>query len=137
MASATIWVWTVRDPWPMSTVPAKTSTRPSGLSLTHAWLGSPFWFMPVGYSIVAKPLPRCLAICGASVRASIDIGDLFLEVLGEQLAATRRVRHRAQLGLELDADPLGCGLDDRDGGRILEHDAVRRRVGDPVRVLEP
>ena len=61
-ASATICVWTVFEPWPMSTVPAKTSTRPSGLSLIQAWLGSPFWFMPVGYSIVANPRPRCLAI---------------------------------------------------------------------------
>src|SRR6059058_3952588 len=61
-ASATIWVWTVFEPWPMSTVPAKTSTRPSGLSLIQAWLGSPFWFMPVGYSMVEKPRPWCLAI---------------------------------------------------------------------------
>ena len=55
--SATIWVWTVFEPWPMSTVPAKTSTRPSGLSLIQACDGSPFWFIPVGYSIVAKPRP--------------------------------------------------------------------------------
>ena len=45
----------------MSTVPAKTSTRPSGFSLIQAWLGSPFWFMPVGYSMVETPRPLCLA----------------------------------------------------------------------------
>ena len=60
--SATIWLWTVFEPWPTSTVPAKTSTRPSGLSLIHAWLGSPFWFIPVGYSIVANPRPFLTAI---------------------------------------------------------------------------
>ena len=34
--SATIWVCTVLDPCPMSTVPANTSTRPSGFSFTQA-----------------------------------------------------------------------------------------------------
>ena len=41
----------------MSDVPAKTSMRPSGLTLIHACDGSPFWFIPVGYSIAAKPRP--------------------------------------------------------------------------------
>ena len=41
----------------MSEVPEKTSTRPSGLILIHACDGSPFWFIPVGYSIAAKPRP--------------------------------------------------------------------------------
>ncbi len=50
-ASATIWLWIVFEPLPMSDVPEKTSTRPSGLILIHACDGSPFWFMPVGYSI--------------------------------------------------------------------------------------
>ena len=50
-ASATICVWIVFDPLPMSEVPEKTSTRPSGFILIHACDGSPFWFMPVGYSI--------------------------------------------------------------------------------------
>src|SRR6266704_3032267 len=77
-ASATSCVWTVFEPWPMSTVPAKTSTRPSGLSLIQACDGSPFWFMPVGYSIVAKPRPRCLAI-------SVHLRELGDEVLREEL----------------------------------------------------
>src|SRR5260221_221451 len=37
-ASATICVCTVFDPCPMSTVPEKTSTRPSGFSLIQAWI---------------------------------------------------------------------------------------------------
>ena len=55
--SATICECTVFEPWPMSTVPAKTSTRPSSFSLIQACDGSPFWFMPVGYSIAARPRP--------------------------------------------------------------------------------
>ena len=65
MVSATIWVWIVFDPFPMSAVPEKTSTRPSGFILIHAWDGSPFWFMPVGYSIAAIPRPLRLAIASA------------------------------------------------------------------------
>src|SRR6059036_1948957 len=83
--SATICVCTVRDPWPMSTVPEKTSTRPSGLSLTQAWLGSPFWFMPVGYSIVAIPRPLCFAITAPSVRRGFWSGELGNEMLREQV----------------------------------------------------
>src|SRR6476659_8551415 len=60
--SATIWLWIVFEPLPMSDVPEKTSTRPSGLILIHACDGSPFWFMPVGYSIAEMPRPVCLAI---------------------------------------------------------------------------
>ena len=37
----------------MSEVPANTSIRPSGFTLIHACDGSPFWFIPVGYSIAA------------------------------------------------------------------------------------
>src|SRR5919201_2124879 len=59
--SATICVWIVFEPLPMSDVPEKTSTRPSGLILIHACDGSPFWFIPVGYSIAEIPRPRCLA----------------------------------------------------------------------------
>ena len=36
IVSATICVCTVFDPWPTSTVPAKTSMRPSGLTLIQA-----------------------------------------------------------------------------------------------------
>ena len=46
----------------MSAVPEKTSTRPSGLILIQACDGSPFWFMPVGYSIAEMPRPLCTAI---------------------------------------------------------------------------
>src|SRR2546425_7878373 len=105
----------------MSTVPAKTSTRPSGLSLIQACDGSPFWFMPVGYSIVAKPRPRCLAI-------SVHLGELGDEVLREELACARLARHPAVLGTELDADPLRRGERHRHGRGILEHDAVTGRV---------
>ena len=35
---------------------------PVRFELDQAWLGSPFWFMPVGYSIVANPRPWCFAI---------------------------------------------------------------------------
>src|SRR5262249_2568661 len=61
-ASATIWLWIVFEPLPMSLVPEKTSTRPSGLILIQACDGSPFWFIPVGYSIAENPRPVCLAI---------------------------------------------------------------------------
>ena len=57
IVSATICDWIVFEPLPMSDVPAKTSTRPSGLTLIQACDGSPFWFMPVGYSIAAIPRP--------------------------------------------------------------------------------
>jgi hypothetical protein len=55
--SAAICDWIVLAPLPMSEVPEKTSTRPSGLSLIQACDGSPFWFMPVGYSIAEMPRP--------------------------------------------------------------------------------
>jgi hypothetical protein len=55
--SATICDWIVFEPVPMSDVPAKTSTRPSGFTLIHACDGSPFWFMPVGYSMAENPRP--------------------------------------------------------------------------------
>ena len=64
IVSATIWDWIVFEPLPMSDVPAKTSMRPSGLTLIHACDGSPFWFIPVGYSIAAKPRPVLTAISG-------------------------------------------------------------------------
>ena len=54
----------------MSDVPAKTSTRPSGLTLIQACDGSPFWFIPVGYSIAAMPRPVCLAMQWSSGSAS-------------------------------------------------------------------
>ena len=57
IVSATICDWIVFDPLPMSDVPANTSTRPSGFTLIHACDGSPFWFIPVGYSIAAIPRP--------------------------------------------------------------------------------
>jgi hypothetical protein len=62
MVSATICDWIVFEPFPMSAVPAKTSMRPSGFTLIQHCDGSPFWFMPVGYSIAAIPRPVCLAI---------------------------------------------------------------------------
>ena len=104
--SATICVCTVFEPWPMSTVPEKTSTRPSGLSLIHAWLGSPFWFMPVGYSIVANPRPRVLRHQRPLLPFEPLLGD---EVLGQQVAGARLGRHRPVLGGQLDADALGRG----------------------------
>jgi hypothetical protein len=71
MVSATICVWIVFDPLPMSDVPANTSMRPSGFTLIHACDGSPFWFMPVGYSIAAMPRPACTAIRPSSERRSL------------------------------------------------------------------
>ena len=131
--SATICVCTVREPWPMSTVPAKTSTRPSGLSFTHAWLGSPFWFIPVGYSIVAIPRPLCLAISPHPRWCR----RMSFRWSGRSAAGARLVRHRAEVGRQLVTDALRGREHHGDGGRVLELHHVPGQVADAVRVLQP
>src|SRR6187455_472045 len=114
----------------MSAVPAKTSTRPSGFTLIQHCEGSPFWFMPVGYSIAAMPRPVRFAM-SVTLRGS-DLGD---EMLGEQVAGPGLVRHRAVVRWQLVADRVGEGFERVDGRRIGVGDPVRRRVADTVRVL--
>ena len=89
----------------MSDVPEKTSTRPSGLILIHACDGSPFWFMPVGYSIAAMPGP-----C-AWPSVSLRVSDLRDEVLGQQLAFALLAGHCAVVGRQLVADLVRDRLD--------------------------
>ncbi len=48
IASAQIWVITVRNPWPRSTLDSVTTKVPVVVAWTSAWLGSPPRFMPVG-----------------------------------------------------------------------------------------
>ena len=111
--------------------PANTSTRPSGLTLIHACDGSPFWFMPVGYSIAAIPRPVCFAISEPpGFRAGRrDAPAAARRSRGRASSSGSRPRARARL--------VGDRLDRRDGRRVGVDDAVRRRVADPVRVLEP
>ena len=85
----------------MSTVPANTSTRPSGFSLTHAWLGSPFWFIPVGYSIVVNPRPLCFAISGLPFSRTC----WETEMLGQELAARGSLVIARYPAPQLDAAP--------------------------------
>src|SRR5438046_1565470 len=109
----------------MSLVPEKTSTRPSGLILIQACDGSPFWFMPVGYSIAEIPRPVCLAMSVTSVQLLLRG-----EVLGEQLARAGVAGHRPVVPGELVADRVGDREDRRHGGRVGVGDPVRRRVAD-------
>src|ERR1700712_379466 len=88
MVSATICACTVFEPLPMSEVPANTSMRPSGLTLIQAWDGSPFWFMPVGYSMAENPRPLWTAI---SVLRGRGLAD---EVRGQQIARAQVGGHR-------------------------------------------
>src|SRR5882672_6153946 len=103
----------------MSEVPAKTSMRPSGLTLIHACDGSPFWFIPVGYSIAAKPRPTCFAM---SVR--LRISHLGHEMLGQKVALARVAVHRAVVGGELVPHRVGDRLDRRHRRRVRVDDAV-------------
>src|SRR5436190_24361633 len=104
----------------MSLVPEKTSTRPSGLILIHACDGSPFWFMPVGYSIAEMPRPLCLAMSVTSVQLLLRG-----QVLGEQVALARVAGHRPVVAGKLVPDRVGDGEDRRHGRGV--------GVGDPVR----
>ena len=58
-------------------------------------------------------------------------------MLREKVAGATFVRHRPVLVRKVVADAVCGSEDDRNRRRILEHDSVRRRVADPVRVLQP
>ena len=116
----------------MSDVPANTSMRPSGFTLIQACDGSPFWFIPVGYSIAANPRPVLTCHQWASGSASWPT-----RCSGRRSPVRWLAGHRLVLGLQLVADGVGDRLDRRHGRRVGVDDLVRRRVADPVRVLQP
>ncbi len=123
--SATIWLCIVFEPLPMSTVPEKTSTRPSGLILIQAWIGSPFWFIPVGYSIARDPATAVLGHQAAPFRRPLRV-LLGHEVLAgaDRRSAARGVICRYSAGSSCPSAPRREVV--RHGGGVCERDPVRR-----------
>ena len=116
----------------MSDVPAKTSMRPSGLTLIQACDGSPFWFIPVGYSIAANPRPVLTAISGPP---GFRAGRRGAPGGGRRCAGHGVIALYSGVSSWPTASAIARIVGTVDGS--VYDDLVRRGVADPVRVLEP